>query len=125
MSLSPHVVNKKKDILILSKGPGQGLEHTLTAEKLYSINFTEHNKVCKRFWNCSTFIALGKHFKEDFSVNNIKKTGLNKYVYDFSVHYNAIPVDDIIDIHKYLMKKHDIKECLGFLKSVFYSDSTF
>ena len=46
MSLSPHVVNKKKDILILSKGPGQGLEHTLTAEKLYSINFTEHNKVC-------------------------------------------------------------------------------
>ena len=44
MSSSPHIDNKKKDILILGKGPTQGLEHTLTAEKLYSINFTEHNK---------------------------------------------------------------------------------
>ena len=31
----------KKDILILGKGYAQGLEHTLTAGKLYSINFTE------------------------------------------------------------------------------------
>ena len=43
MSSSPHVDNKRKDILILSKGPAQGLEHTLTAEKLYSINFTKEN----------------------------------------------------------------------------------
>ena len=41
MSSSPHINNKKKDILILGKGPTQGLEHTLTAEKLYSINFTK------------------------------------------------------------------------------------
>ena len=40
MSSSAHVYNKKKDILILGKGPTQGLEHTLTAEKIYSINFT-------------------------------------------------------------------------------------
>ena len=33
MSSSGHVDNKKKDILILGKGPTQGLEHTLTAEK--------------------------------------------------------------------------------------------
>ena len=39
-----HVDNKKKYILILGKGPTQRLEHTLTAEKMYSINFTEHNK---------------------------------------------------------------------------------
>ena len=44
MSSSVHVDNKKKDILILRKGPTQGLEHTLTAEKMYSINFTGHNK---------------------------------------------------------------------------------
>ena len=43
MSLSLHIDNKKKDILILGKGPTQGLEHTLTAEKLYSINFTKKN----------------------------------------------------------------------------------
>ena len=39
-SSSWHIDNKLKDIVILSKGPTQGLEHTLTAEKLYSINFT-------------------------------------------------------------------------------------
>ena len=45
MSSSVHVDNKKKDILILGKGPTQGLDGTtLTAEKLYSINFTESNK---------------------------------------------------------------------------------
>ena len=34
----------KKDILIFVKGPTQGLEHTLTAEKIYSINFTVTRK---------------------------------------------------------------------------------
>ena len=41
MSSFLHIDDKKKDILILGKGPTQGLEHTLTAEKLYSINFTK------------------------------------------------------------------------------------
>ena len=40
MSSSAHIDNKKRDILVLGKGPAQGLEHTLTAEKMYSINFT-------------------------------------------------------------------------------------
>ena len=44
MSFSAHIDNKKKDILVLGKGPIQVLEHTLTAEKMYSINFTEKNK---------------------------------------------------------------------------------
>ena len=44
------------------------------------------------------------------SVDNLNKTGLNRYVYDFSVDYNAIGDDDILEIHKYLMKKHDIKK---------------
>ena len=47
MSSSPHIDNKKKDILILGKGSTQGLEHTLAAETLYSINFTKENtKFC-------------------------------------------------------------------------------
>ena len=41
MSFSAHIDNKKKYILALGLGPTQGLEHTLTAEKIYSINFTE------------------------------------------------------------------------------------
>ena len=40
MSSSAHIDNKKKDILILGSGPTQGLEHTLTVEKMYCINFT-------------------------------------------------------------------------------------
>ena len=39
MSSSAHIDNKKKHILVLGKGRSQGLEHTLTAEKMYSINF--------------------------------------------------------------------------------------
>ena len=34
MSFSAHIDNKKKDILVLGIGPTQGLEHTLTAEKM-------------------------------------------------------------------------------------------
>ena len=44
MSSSAHIDNKKKDILVLGKGPIQGLEHKLTAAKKYSINFTVTNK---------------------------------------------------------------------------------
>ena len=40
MSFSAHIDNTNKDILVLGIGPTQGLEHTLTAEKMYSINFT-------------------------------------------------------------------------------------
>ena len=50
MSYSAHIDQKKKDILILGKGPKQGLEHTLTAEKMYSINFAvTRKKFCFKF----------------------------------------------------------------------------
>ena len=62
MSSSVHVDNKGKDILILGKGPTQGLgEHSLTAEKMYSVNFTDHKE---KYWlslhynwaNCYLFV---------------------------------------------------------------------
>ena len=37
----------------------------------------------------------------------MKKTGLNDYIFDFSVDFNATAVDNILDIHKYLMKKNE------------------
>ena len=49
-----------------------------------------------------------RNISKDFSVDNMKKTGLNGYVYDFSVDYDAIAVDDILDIHKYLIEKNGI-----------------
>ena len=45
----------------------------------------------------------------DFSAISMKKTGLNGFVYDFPVDYRAFDTSNIIDIHKYLIKKHDIK----------------
>ena len=132
MSSSAHINNKKKDILVLGKGPTQGLEHTLTAEKMYSINFTvTKKKFClslhyngansylfvngKEIYKfkakdseiVATPLCLG-NISKDWSVDNMKKTGFNGYVYDFSVDYDAIAVDDILDIHKYLMKKNNI-----------------
>ena len=132
MGSSAHVDNKKKDTLVLGKGPTQGLEHPLTAEKMYSINFTvtkEKFCLCLHYNGANrclfvngteiyklkakdsevvpTPLCLGNTLK-DWSVDNMKKTGFTGYVYDFSVNYDAIAVDDILDIHNYLMKKNDI-----------------
>ena len=129
MSSSTNTDNKKKDILVLGKGPTQGLEHALTAEKMYSINFTvTRKKFCLSlhyngtnsylFVNdteiykfkakdseiAASLLCLG-NISKDWSVDNMKKTGFNGYVYDFSVDYDSTGVDDIKDIHKYLMKK--------------------
>ena len=129
MSSFAHIDNKKKDILVLGKGPTQRLEHTLTAEKNYSINFTVTNK--KYNWengaNSYLFVNGTEIYKfkakdseilvgptclgnisKDWLVDNMKKTGFTSYIYDFSVDYYSIAVDDIKDIHKYLMKKYNI-----------------
>ena len=52
-------------------------------------------------------LCLGS-ISKDFSVDNMTKTGLNGYIY-FSADYDAIAVDDMLDIHKYLMEKNNIK----------------
>ena len=61
------------------------------------------------------------NISKDWSVDNMKKTGFHGYVYDFSVDYDSTDVEDIKDIHKYLMKKNDIvsMKIFGFVKKVF------
>ena len=54
MNSTVHINNKKKDILVLGKGPTQELEHTLTAEKIYSITVTK-KKFCLS-WSKSLFV---------------------------------------------------------------------
>ena len=44
----------------------------------------------------------------DWSVDNMKKAGVNGYVYDFSVDNDATAVDEILGIYKYLMKKNNM-----------------
>ena len=55
----------------------------------------------------TTPLCLG-NISKDWAADNMKKTGHTGYVYNFSADYDAITVDDIKDIHKYLMKKNDI-----------------
>ena len=134
MSSSVHIDNKGKDILILGSGPTQGLgEHSLTTEKMYSINFSATGKrfCLSLYYNGansylfvngtemikfkakdseldSNILCLG-NISKDFSVNNMKKeTGLYGTVYGFSVDYGVISVENILNIHKYLTKKQNI-----------------
>ena len=132
MSLSSHIDNKLKDVLILGKGRTQRLEHTLAAEKLYSINFTKANTKCclslhyngansylfvngtaivkfkAKDTEISAYPLCLENISKDWPVDIMKKTGLKGYVHDFSVDYDAITIDDILAIHKYLMKKNEI-----------------
>ena len=52
-------------------------------------------------------LCLG-NISKNWTVDNLRKTGLNGYVYDFSADYDAITVDDILDNHNYLMKKNNM-----------------
>ena len=65
-----------------------------------------------------------RNTSKDWSIDNMKKPELNGYVYDFSVDYDAIAVDDILDIYNYLMKKkwHSVIRCLSLLKIAFLQD---
>ena len=75
--------------------------HCSRANSYFLVNGTEITEIV------ATPLCLGNNSK-DWSVDNVKKTGFNGYVYDFSVDYDAIVVDDILDIHKYLMKKKNM-----------------
>ena len=132
MSSSIHIDNKGKEILILGVGPTQGSEHTLTPEKMYSINVTvTKKKFCLslhyngansylfvngteiyKFKAKKSEISLGSiclgNISKDRPVDNMKRNGFISYVYDFSVDYCITSVDDIKDIHKYLMKKNNM-----------------
>ena len=55
----------------------------------------------------ATPLCLG-NISKDRSVDNMNHTGLNGCDYDFIVDYDSAGVDDIKDIHKYLMKKNNI-----------------
>ena len=55
----------------------------------------------------TTPLCLG-NISKVWSVGNMKKTGFNGYVYDFSVVYDSTNVGDILNIHKYLMKTNNI-----------------
>ena len=120
----------REKILTLGEGPTQGLDDTtLTAEAKYPMNFTQPGKrlVLSLHYNGSNsflFVSVTKVYQfkaknseikdyalclgnvsKGFTINNMKKTGLKGLVKWFSVDFNPIDNNNILDIHKYLMKK--------------------
>ena len=80
--------------------------HYNAANSYLLVNGTEiHKFKAKDTEIVKSLLCLG-NISKNFSVDNMKKKGLNGYVYDFRVDYDAIAVDDILDIHKYLMEKN-------------------
>ena len=61
-----------------------------------------------------------ENISKDFAVDIMKKTGTKWICVWFLFDYESVDADDILDIHKYLMKKNNIKQCLDLLKSVFW-----
>ena len=116
---------------------------------MYSINFTENNKkFCLSLHNNGAYSYLlvngteihkfkakgsfimfsvfkatpscsGNNSK-GWSVEDMKNTGLNGYIYNFRIDYDAIAVADILDIRKYSMKKWD-SIMFEFVKQIFVS----
>ena len=124
MSLSVYIDNKNRNILILGEGLTQGFDDTtLTAEAIYPINFTQSNKrfVLSLHYNWSNsllFVNAAKqinskqkkqypvltsvNISKDFTFDNMRKTGLKWILNFFSVNFDPIDTNDILDIHKYL-----------------------
>ena len=151
ISSSVNTNNRTKKVFVLRKDLMQGLKNTtIYAEKLYSVNFSKRNTIlclslhyngansylfvngteihkfkAKYSEIMITLLCLGNISKE-ISADNMKKIRLNGYVYDFSVDYDAIAVDDILDIYKYLIEKNNIiSKCLDLLKYIFFTAMTF
>ena len=83
------------------------------------INFKAKNSELIKYPMC-----LGG-LSKDYDTNSRKDTELYGNAYDFSVDYSAITNDEILDIHKYLIKKNNIVEMLRFIKKCFFTAITF
>ena len=92
-------VTKKKLCLILPYNRANG-HLSVNGTKIYKFKAKDSEIV-------PSPLCLG-NISKDWSVDNMKRTGFTGYVYDFSVGYDDIGVDNIKDIHKYLMEKNNI-----------------
>ena len=128
-----HKNNKANNIFIMGDGIVQGInDTTLYAEKLYSQNFTAVNKkfvLSLRYNGDDSYLFInGKrelkfkakddqivkeilclgNISDDWTAANAQKKGLWGEIYDFAVDYTSTNIGDIYNIHRYLMKKHNI-----------------
>ena len=128
-----HSNNKANNIFIMDDGFVQGNnDTTLSAGKIYSQNFTAVNKkfVLSLHYNgdnsylfvngkqelkfkakddqiVKEILCLG-NISDDWTAANVQKTRIWGEIYDFAVNYTSTNIGDIYNIHRYLMKKHNI-----------------
>ena len=128
-----HSNNKANNIFIMGDGIVQGInDTTLYAERRYSQNFTAVNKKCVLSLHYSgddsylfingkqelkfkakddqivkEILCLG-NISDDWTAANAQKTGLWGEIYDFAVDYTSTNIGNTYNIHRYLMKKHNI-----------------
>ena len=147
---SRHANNKTQPVLVLGHGLIQKIDDTtIYAKRMYSPNFTVDNKIFSlsmRYNGDNSYLFVnGKEvakFKaknselikyamclgglsKDYNKNSRKDTRLYGNVYDFSVNYSAITNDEILDIHKYLMKKNNIVYNVWYYKKSIYFNIVF
>ena len=72
--------------------------------------------------NFPTQFCLGS-ISNGFSAIESREVSLNGNMYDFSVNYNSIDKSGILNIHKYLMNKNNIKNYLAFSAANKYSSA--
>ena len=128
-----HANNKAINIYVISDLFVQDInDTTLYAEKIYSQNFTAVDKkfVLSLHYNGddSNLFVNGKqelkfkakddqivkeilclgNISNDWATANVEKAGFWGEIYDFAVDYTSTNIGDIYNIHRYLMKKHNI-----------------
>ena len=82
--------------------------HYNGANSCLFVNGTEIHKFKAKDSEIVAPLLCSGNISKDWTIYNMKKTELNGYVYDFSLDFDAIAVDDVLDIHNYLMKKNGI-----------------
>ena len=128
-----HASSKANNIYVMDDFIVQGInDSTLYAEKIYSQNFTAANKkfVLSLHYNgddsylfvngkrelkfkakddqiVKEILCLG-NISDDLTAANAQKTGLWGEIFDFAVDYTSTNIGDIYNVHRYLMKKHNI-----------------
>ena len=128
-----HANNKANNIYVMGDLFVQDInDMTLYAEKIYSQNVTAANKkfVLSLHYNgdnsylfvngkrelkfktkddqiVKEILCLG-NISDDWTAANAQKTGFWGEIYDFAVDYTSTNIGDIYNVHRYLMKKHNI-----------------
>ena len=82
--------------------------HYNGANSYLFVNGTEIFKFKAKDYEIVPYSLCLGNISKDWTNDNMKETGFNGYIYDFSTDYNAINKSDLLDIHKYLMKKNNM-----------------